>query len=926
MLEPTTHGARLGGGMARAIGAGSALALALCVLGTPVASAAGPRPSTAPSAELSRVVQRPGPMQPAPALSVANGAGAGSRRGPSPMRSAPRATGAAATFTVTSTSDSPLASPTGKRCVDAQASHPCSLRAAVQAANNLDRPVLIKLAAKTYKLTDAALGRLTVTNAGGTSIVGVGSGSTKIQVPAGDIYGVLYLNDGANAAGATLYLTGLAVSGGIATDGAGLQMASEPNLSAVLDRVVISGNHAVTSGGGVYVEYGSLWVTASSISGNTAGSYGGGIYNYWGNVYLTGDLLNANLAVGNGGGGIFQEYGSTHVIGGSVSYDVAGTNLQSANGGGIFDENGAVYLSDGVVVSHDTALNDGDGGGAYEYDGTLVASGATFSYDRAIGGADASGGGLFVEFSAHITLDAVAMSHNTTSATNDSYGGGAIFDHGYEFANTLSIGQGSSFTDNGSSAVFIWMENGGVTATITDTLFTGNVSSLPNSGAAVRLYGYQDGGINLTMLHDRILNNTDLGTFAAGGVEAYASFGASVDMRFDGDTVSGNVSKGIRGTGGIQAYSVQNSSSPVEIDNSVLRGNQATNAGSGGAVYDASNDNFDNSTLTLTNDVLSHNVVGSPTLGQQGTGGAVASYDFAALSMTGCTVVDNTANGTAAGGGIGGGVYDASYLGTSFISDVVSGNRATGHNSEGGGIYTYPFNGGGQLVRSTLSSNYADFGAGLYVYEYTFGIDRSTIARNIAGGGGVGGEGGGVYEYSSTLNVENSTIADNLAQSAGAQHGAGGGIYAYSGSAITLYFVTISGNASLLGAGLYSAQAAGTLRDSIVADNHTTLGGKTQADCYAAGRFEVFDSSGGNVLSRANCVLALSFGDTLTARPGLLALASNGGPTKTMALTATSPAAKAAHGDCPLTDQRGVARPKSGTCDAGAYQRAVKKK
>src|ERR1019366_3330354 len=403
------------------------------------AAGAARRPGTA-TTELHRPMPRPALVPPGPSPLSTRTVVPGPLRTGRQARPAPRATGPAATFIVTSKSDSPLASAASKKCVDAEASHKCSLRAAVQAANNLDRPVLIKLAARDYELTDAGLGALTVTNAGGTSLVGSGAGATRIVVPPADSYGVLYLNDGANAAGATLFVTALSLSGGKAVDGAGLRLASDANLSAILDRVAISGNHALVSGGGVYVQYGSLWATHSSISGNTAGTSGGGIYNYWGNLYLTSDQLNGDNATGDGGGGLFQEYGSTHVVGGSVSYDAGGTIVQSGRGGGIFDENGAVYLGDGVAVSHDTVYNDGFGGGAYEYNGTFLATDATISYDRAIGGANASGGGLFVQFGGHVTLDAVTMSHDTTSATSGSYGGGAVFDHGYELANTLSIG------------------------------------------------------------------------------------------------------------------------------------------------------------------------------------------------------------------------------------------------------------------------------------------------------------------------------------------------------------------------------------------------------------------------------------------------------------------------------------------------------
>ena len=59
--------------------------------------------------------------------------------------------------------------------------------------------------------------------------------------------------------------------------------------------------------------------------------------------------------------------------------------------------------------------------------------------------------------------------------------------------------------------------------------------------------------------------------------------------------------------------------------------------------------------------------------------------------------------------------------------------------------------------------------------------------------------------------------------------------------------------------------------------------------------------------------------------PKLGSLADNGGPTRTHALLAGSPAIDAASTpDCPTTDQRGVLRPQRAACDIGSYERKKK--
>ena len=70
-----------------------------------------------------------------------------------------------------------------------------------------------------------------------------------------------------------------------------------------------------------------------------------------------------------------------------------------------------------------------------------------------------------------------------------------------------------------------------------------------------------------------------------------------------------------------------------------------------------------------------------------------------------------------------------------------------------------------------------------------------------------------------------------------------------------------------------------------------------------------------------SCVLD-GTGDQLGRNPLLGSLAANGGRGETMALRTGSPAIGAGGTLlCPSTDERGVARPKHSSCDAGAYER-----
>ena len=153
--------------------------------------------------------------------------------------------------------------------------------------------------------------------------------------------------------------------------------------------------------------------------------------------------------------------------------------------------------------------------------------------------------------------------------------------------------------------------------------------------------------------------------------------------------------------------------------------------------------------------------------------------------------------------------------------------------------------------------------------------------------------------------------------------GEGGGIF-NSDAEISLYYATLAGNVAPSGAGIYDDDGYGTLRDSILASNHPSPAAKAEADCKQNVHADTLTSLGGNVIAEGGCVTKRTSSDVVTARPGLAVLAANGGPTRTMALVASSPAVNLAHGDCLATDQRGMPRPTAGTCDAGAYQLAAR--
>ncbi|MEP7155823.1 MAG: choice-of-anchor Q domain-containing protein [Betaproteobacteria bacterium] len=279
------------------------------------------------------------------------------------------------------------------------------------------------------------------------------------------------------------------------------------------------------------------------------------------------------------------------------------------------------------------------------------------------------------------------------------------------------------------------------------------------------------------------------------------------------------------------------------------------------------------------------------------------------ISLQNLTLTHGNANSTT--GDFDGGA--AMYLednATATVSNVVfSGNTAA---ASGAAIFN---NGALTIDRSTFVSNVANSGGegGAIRNNGTLTVNNSTFLNNQSGTGGA------IYHTSNapqfTLNVLNSTFAGNT----GAQRG--GAIAANNPgapSAITLTHVTITGNNSPLGGGIYKNQAGPFNIDrSIIAGNNGTTG----VDCNGT---SAFNSLNYNVIGNATgCIITGNVANNFTGAALLLPLANNGGPTFTVALQPYSPARDRAPTCASALDQRGLTRPVGLGCDSGAFEATV---
>lgn len=177
--------------------------------------------------------------------------------------------------------------------------------------------------------------------------------------------------------------------------------------------------------------------------------------------------------------------------------------------------------------------------------------------------------------------------------------------------------------------------------------------------------------------------------------------------------------------------------------------------------------------------------------------------------------------------------------------------------------------------------------------------NTATCAQSQHGDGGLAYGGAITNNNAATLNIKHSTISGNSAQAGNsgvnqggatlpprpAAEGTGGGIRVGPGS-VTLENTIIAGNTAANGVGANpGAFTPGPNVDGAVTSNgHNLLGVATEATGFSG------------------------TGDQTGANPLLAALANNGGPTQTMALTPGSPAIDAGVAAGATTDQRGMPR------------------
>jgi hypothetical protein len=442
----------------------------------------------------------------------------------------------------------------------------------------------------------------------------------------------------------TVHLSGLTITGGLATDGGGINSAGG---SLTLTKVTVTDNLAFGSsaafGGGIDAAAGSVRITSSSIVGNrivvvasgtdTANANGGGIYSA-AKLTITdstvdGNRVTARAPVENGaavGGGVYAAGSSL-----TITHSHIDNNRLDASG----------------------SLGDAEGGGCEVDTKSMSASHSTFSGNtlHSFGSsfqADAGGGGLDSSVATSAIVDSV-ISHNQIF-TSTALGAVGIVDGvaSLDFATSSFALTGSQITHNSAVA------EGGVGGTnleggvvfsrgnlrLTSTQISDNttaahgVGNMEVAGGAVEAERFPGNPSSLSLLRSTIANNTT--TASSSGEDASVQGGGidtSVPLSIVSSTVSGNKASAVAGAsdasetigGGVSATWDGMATEPSDhITNSTIADNVAsakrpggTPSAEGGGVW------ISGVSMKFTDATVAHNSVSGTGTTVEAMGGGI---------------------------------------------------------------------------------------------------------------------------------------------------------------------------------------------------------------------------------------------------------------------------------------------------------------
>jgi len=632
----------------------------------------------------------------------------------------------------------------------------------------------------------------------------------------------------------------------------------------------LSGNLTDDDGGGIWNNGSSIVsLKNSTLSGNSAGQDGGGIYSE-GRLELNNSIIANSVSGGDvkGKGDIFSN-GINLVEDGSVNsaltLDPKLSPLQD-NGGPTLtqapaSDSPAINLGDNAVIPSDAFDLDNDGNRNEPVPFDQRGNG----FSRIIDGEVDLGA---VEFQDNPPANPITVPGQQPTLTVDT----AVDENDFDLsAGDISLREALAFVEPGGTIDFD-PDLAGETIVLNSRLTVDKsltVQGLGNEQLTI------DGNGQNSVFWINDGNENQLAEVAIEGLKianGTAKFGGGIfnqeNLSLNNTTISGN--SAVEEGGGIY------SNGTVSVNNTSLSNNSAfgEDFSSGGGIENA------NGTLNISNSVVSSNAsefgggidnngtlsINNSTLSDNSasnSGGGINS-GFGQLTLSNSTVSGNFADFQ--GGGLDTNDEEATII-KSSIADNSADNRGGGIINDDGNI---------KILNSTISGNAtlsSSDGGGFYNYDFS----TATVINTAISGNFASDDGGGIYNVG-TLNLSNSTISGNFSDDRG------GGIFNWFGEEVTLTNSIISGNeASSSGNEIYNYSS------TITADANNLFGDSSQSNREAFTHF----SPGSNDINATSDGINTPLGNILAVNNGDPVLQDNGGPTKTIAVAADSPALNA---------------------------------
>lgn len=277
-------------------------------------------------------------------------------------------------------------------------------------------------------------------------------------------------------------------------------------------------------------------------------------------------------------------------------------------------------------------------------------------------------------------------------------------------------------------------------------------------------------------------------------------------------------------------------------------------------------------------------------------GGAIYIAETASASIQSSQVQLNTALQN------GGGVFSAGALSISDASSISS-NKA----DDGAGLYVSGANASLSVTRSDIFANTATSeGGGITASLVTsIAVTNTTITQNRGGASTSSiGDGGGISLVNATMTITNSTISENIAQADG------GGFHLLS-SDLTIANSIVTGNSASSGSGheFYLVSPSTFITASSITATAENLFGESSNDIASA--FVGYTPSSDIIIANSDGNNPAPFSDIIETATDHDTADGSGvnGTTYANALTTDSLAYTAAdEASCPSVDQRGVVR------------------